>query len=194
MKTIIDIGAANILSLNSKDTYYLFEPEKEAYDKLVNRFKENQKVFIFNVGLYNKKETKTLYIAKKRECSSLLPPNWEVLKKYNAKRFLTDYTFEIEVDRLDNILPPDIGIIDKLKLDTQGTEYEILEGCGEILNKVKTIVCEVEHVELYKNQKLYSDVNKYLEKYGFRFQKWNRQVRWGKDSIFGDALYINKNL
>ena len=44
MKTIIDVGAANVSSLNSKDTYYLFEPEKEAYDKLVNRFKKNRQL------------------------------------------------------------------------------------------------------------------------------------------------------
>lgn len=194
MKTIIDVGAANIPSLNSEDIYYLFEPEKEAYDRLVKKFKENKKVFISNVGLYNKKETKTLYVATKRECSSLLPPNWEVLKKYNAKRFLTDYTFEIGVDRLDNILPTEIEIIDRLKLDTQGTEYEILEGCGEMLNKVKTITCEVEHIELYKNQKLYQDINEYLKNYGFEFIKWDRQVRWGNDLIFGDAVYINKNV
>ena len=95
---------------------------------------------------------------------------------------------------MDNILPPEIEIIDELKLDTQGTEYEILEGCGNILNKVKTITCEVEHIELYKNQKLYLDVDKYLKSYGFEFYKWNRQVKWGKDLIFGDAVYVNKNL
>ncbi len=194
MKTIIDIGAANIVSLNPDNVYYLFEPEKEAFIKLVNKFKNNKKVSIFNIGLYNKKSTEILYVAKKKECSSLLSPNWDVLKKYNAKRFLTEYTTMIEVDRLDNILSSDIKTIDKLKLDTQGTEYEILEGCGDLLNKVKTIVCEVEHIELYQNQKLYSDITSYLGDYGFEFYKWERQVKWGKDLIFGDAVYINKNL
>ena len=191
---IIDVGAANVSSLNSKNIYYLFEPEKEAYDKLISRFKNNKKVFIFNTGLYNKKSTQTLYVAKKRECSSLLPPNLKVLEKYNTKRFLTDYTFEIKVDRLDNILPQEIDLIDILKLDTQGTEYEILEGCGNILDKTKKIICEVEHIKLYKDQKLFNDVTNYLKNYGFEFTGWKRQIKWGGDKIFGDAIYINKNL
>jgi FkbM family methyltransferase len=128
MKTIIDIGAAGILKLNQNNTYYLFEPEEEAYNNLIKKFDKRKNVFIFNTGLYDKKSIETLYVARKKQCSSLLPPNLEIINKYNAKRFLTDFTSEIKVDRLDAILSEDLEIIDLLKLDTQGTEYEILVG------------------------------------------------------------------
>jgi FkbM family methyltransferase len=194
MKTIIDIGAAGILKLNQNNTYYLFEPEEEAYNNLIKKFDKRKNVFIFNTGLYDKKSIETLYVARKKQCSSLLPPNLEIINKYNAKRFLTDFTSEIKVDRLDAILSEDLEIIDLLKLDTQGTEYEILVGCGNLLKKVKTIICEVEHIELYKNQKLFPEIREYLKDYGFVFKEWKRQVRWEGDLIFGDALFLNQNL
>ena len=47
---------------------------------------------------------------------------------------------------------------------------------------------------LYKNQKLFQDVTHYLKQFDFEFVNWKRQVRWGGDLIFGDAVYINKRL
>jgi FkbM family methyltransferase len=194
MSIIIDVGAADCGKLNTSNTYYLFEPELEAYDRLVNRLKDNPNVKIFNTGLYNKKCTKRLYVTKKRQCSSLLVPNQNVINKYKAYRFEVEYEMDINVDRLDSYITNDIGIVDLLKLDTQGTEYDILVGCGDLLKNIRKIVCEVEHIELYKNQKLFQDVTHYLKQFDFEFVNWKRQVRWGGDLIFGDAVYINKRL
>jgi len=195
MRTIIDVGAAALENTNPNDTYYLFEPEQEAFNELKTRFKNNNRIHIFDIGLYDYKGSADLYVAKKRQCSSLLPPNMEVLMKWNAIRFTTEFTTKIQVDRLDNIISiDDPGIIDLLKIDTQGTEYEVLKGCGEILHKVKTINCEVEHIELYKNQKLFGDVTTYLKTFGFKFYKWECEIRWAGDLIFGNAIYKNTNL
>ncbi len=59
----------------------------------------------------------------------------------------------------------DISII---KLDTQGTELDILKSGATVLNSVVCIYLEVEFLPFYKNQPLFSDINNFLESQGFR--------------------------
>ena len=52
-------------------------------------------------------------------------------------------------------------------MDTQGSEYEILQGAKEILKKTHHIKCECEYEEWYKGQKLAEDVVSFLKSVGF---------------------------
>jgi hypothetical protein len=52
--------------------------------------------------------------------------------------------------------------IDMLKIDVEGNTYEVLEGFGYHLDKVKSIHLEAEHTPVWKGQKLYADIEKYL--------------------------------
>jgi FkbM family methyltransferase len=205
-KHIIDVGAAGLQEsqINPDDIYYLFEPEQKAYDSLVSKFDSNPNVNLFKTGLFDKEGSQKLYVTNKKECSSLFQPNVELFEHMKSwptnywsntayKRFKLDYITDVNVSRLDNIIPSDVKVIDLIKLDTQGSEYEILKGCGDLLNKTKKIICEVEFIELYKGQKLYNDINEYLQQYGFNLEGWERQVRWGtKEPIFGDAIFTKK--
>jgi hypothetical protein len=57
-----------------------------------------------------------------------------------------------------------------IKLDTQGTEFDILEGATRVLSeRCVAAVIEVSFCELYKNQKLFSDVEKLMRGHGFSF-------------------------
>jgi FkbM family methyltransferase len=80
-------------------------------------------------------------------------------------------TIEIETDSLDAIVgsgefsvnPPDV-----LTLDTEGTEYEILEGAGALLQKeIVCVVAEVAFLPIRQGQKLYGDVAALLARRGF---------------------------
>lgn len=55
-----------------------------------------------------------------------------------------------------------IESIDLLKIDVEGLSYELLSGFGKKLNIIKSIHIENEHVPVWKNQKLYTDVEKLL--------------------------------
>lgn len=59
--------------------------------------------------------------------------------------------------------PPDF-----LSLDTQGTEFAILEGGRTTLRRVLAVYCEAEFVPIYQGQKLFRDVIALLEAAGFR--------------------------
>ena len=52
--------------------------------------------------------------------------------------------------------------IDLCKLDVEGLTYEVLLSFGDKLNEIKSFHLECEHREVWKNQKLYDHVSKFL--------------------------------
>jgi len=186
-KLVVEVGAANT-KINLGYDYILFEPR----DKELDPYKDCSNVKNHNIGLYSEKTTKTLYVTQKGQCSSLYEPDMEELKKHdnNPKRFNVVKTVELDLVRLDSIIPSGT-VIDYLKIDTQGSELDILKGAGELLRTTKMIECEVEFVPLYKQQPLFEDVERYLKIYGFKFQKYKRTVKWHSGTlVFGDAIFI----
>lgn len=81
--------------------------------------------------------------------------------------FKTD-TIRVRTVRGDTFLR-DISVdrFDAVKIDVEGAAYEVLEGFGDSLSKLKALHVEAEVVPVWKNQKLYSDVKALLEKAGF---------------------------
>lgn len=72
---------------------------------------------------------------------------------------------EIFSQRQSGIPPPDF-----LSLDTQGSEYEILEGSASLLDStVLGLQVEVEFVPLYSDQRLFGDIHRLLAGHGFYF-------------------------
>lgn len=105
--------------------------------------------------------------------SSLLPPNTELVSKFQGLGELMQVVSmtEMETKRLDDI--PEVAGTDLLKLDVQGAELMILDGGRGMLEDVLVVHTEVEFVELYKNQPLFADVDSFLRSQGFAFHKLN---------------------
>ena len=87
-----------------------------------------------------------------------------------------------------NNLKPDV-----LLLDTQGSEYEILEGSKSILDNVQAISTEWSSIELYEGQKLLSDIENILGEYGFKLVEkldlWSLPGTSEYCPIHGDAIF-----
>ncbi|MBS0338828.1 MAG: FkbM family methyltransferase, partial [Proteobacteria bacterium] len=73
----------------------------------------------------------------------------------------------VQTRRLDDV--PGLGDVDFLKLDVQGAELMVLQGAERTLEDVVMVQVEVEFVELYENQPLFADVDRYLRSRGFMF-------------------------
>jgi hypothetical protein len=83
-----------------------------------------------------------------------------------------DVTQELEVDCISLaqfVQEENLSRIDFLKLDTQGSELDILRGGGDFLREISIIKCEVMFVQLYEGQPLFDEVVGTLASYGFRF-------------------------
>ena len=78
---------------------------------------------------------------------------------------------------------------DFLSVDTQGAELEILKGISRI-NQVSWILCEVNVDELYVDNPLLSDIDSYLNQFGFE----RIASRIHVNGSWGDALYANKTI
>lgn len=203
---LIDIGASGGLEDNWQPAEkYLkvlgFEPDKTAWEMLSKQKKESYKYL--NTGLYSKKGSVDFNVAKKQKVSSIYSPNFKLLNQFpEAERFEIIKTVKIEVDSLDNVLEEhNIENPDFIKLDTQGSEFEILKGGIKTLKSdILGLEIEVEFAKMYQDQHLFSDVDKLARENGFylfdiqRFyfkRKMGMALGQSKGQIvFGNALYL----
>jgi FkbM family methyltransferase len=110
-----------------------------------------------------------------------------------------DTTFTSDAITIDGFLGehPDLAP-DFLKLDTQGTELDILQGAKKALETIGLVEVEVEFLEHYDNQPLFSDVSAYMLDQGYELLYLSRvfasrsQIYTGPSRgqlVYGDALF-----
>lgn len=78
----------------------------------------------------------------------------------------------IKTETADNFFrSQNLERIDFLKLDTQGTELEILKGAREYLTagKIAVVKTEVLFLPVYRNQCTFSDIDRFMKDQGFMF-------------------------
>jgi hypothetical protein len=108
----------------------------------------------------------------------------------------------ITLDKLFSTQESNIPKPDFLSIDTQGSEYEVLQGAQNALDSsVLAVHCEVEFCPLYKEQKLFSDIFNLLNSQHFQFVQFTRlgnlspfrgpvNIRGRSFTAFGDALFL----
>jgi len=150
-----------------------FEPEPEECARLNNEVKNIESVggvsqFFHPIALGGSKGLRNFYATKQPACSSLHAPRKHLHERYPVLDDIElDSVLSIAVDTLSNwACRNGIKYIDYIKLDTQGSELEILQGAGDL---AETFVCaeiEVEFNPIYEGQPLFSDVDSFMRKKG----------------------------
>jgi FkbM family methyltransferase len=74
-----------------------------------------------------------------------------------------------QMTKLDTIFEND-SKFDLIKLDTQGSELDILSGGEKLCKQAKVIILEVSYVEYNKGAPLHDEVVEFMDKFGFK--KW----------------------
>jgi len=154
-QVFVDIGANvgiyTILAsklVGDSGKVYAFEPSTRCFDVLTRNVRLNNcnNVSLFRIGLGNKNTLSKLY--KPNDSSYGQQYIDEVVKskdklgssRYDCKTLLASDKYEdIIINRLDSLLssPPDI-----IKVDTEGAEKLVLEGVGDLLSGVDTVLIE----------------------------------------------------
>ena len=136
---------------------YMFEPQKKIFDKIKKKYKENFNLKISNLSLSNKKNFQNFYINKFDVASTLSKINLqdELLKK-RASYFgeepskMIEEIQNVETIKLDEfIIDKKINYIDLIKIDTEGHEFEVLDGLKENIQKVKFILIEFQSNQIF---------------------------------------------
>jgi hypothetical protein len=130
-------------------------------------------------------------------------PNFPLVDKFfDPERYNIVKTCKILTDTLDSqLLKNNIGSVDFIKIDTQGSELLILKGGENTLKNIIGLEVEVEFVPIYENQPLFTDVDEFIKGFGFTLFDLKRYFWTRKDTrkknfigkgqiVIADALYF----
>jgi len=146
-----------------------FEPDEESFRALERQYASPAPyaaVKVMRDALSGRRGERDLYVARVPTNTSLLEPNPRFISRYHAERFLVERVIQVATRPLDEVAEAPFGEV--LKVDTQGSEHEILEGATRLLReRCVAVFCEVEFFQVYRGQKTLSDIDVLLRQHGF---------------------------
>lgn len=209
----IDIGARGgvhsiVEPLAAFTAVLAFEPDEDECSRLIKEQKSKYaEIKILPVALADKEGESILYRYASPVNNSLRPENTYAINRYQIKTFQRIGTIPIQTTTLDKVLFEKAGLLDTygefIKLDTQGTEWEVLQGAQRVLEeRTLAIILEADFFPYYVGQKLFSDVEIFLRERGFFFygfleihyrscKSLDKLVEAGKERAFwADAVFF----
>ena len=181
IEKIIDVGAhkgeflEKILKIEKVNSFYAFEPQKNIFNELSEKFSNNKKVTLFNYAMDKEITKKKLKINKLSMTSSLAEINENSLY-IKFKNFLSqtksnfEYEYEVQTNTVDKIFE---GINLKkalLKIDVEGFEINVIEGSKKKLKEIPFVLLENQFGNHYKNND-FEDIIKLLLEQNFKIYK-----------------------
>ena len=146
-----------------------FEPDAEEVERLCDHYGDRPTVRIEAQALGASAGPATLHVTREPGSSSLYPPLDDVIDRHPRLEMQRGVQVEqIELVTLDGWCDEhDFDRVDLVKLDTQGSELDILRGAQRILDTVDIVQTEVEFNPMYEGQPLFGDVDRFLRDRGF---------------------------
>ena len=192
--TIVDVGCRWGVSDIWKDLepftqIYGFDADAEECDRL-NKGHSGKRVVFVPKALAARSGEPTLYITENPACSSLYKPDPELTNSVAELHCAREVrTTSLHVTTLDD-WAKEAGVqnIDFLKLDTPGSELDILRGAEQALKSVRALEVEVEFNPIYTGQPLFSDVDQHVRKRGFVLWKLSTLAHYSNHAFAGTML------
>ena len=135
-------------------------------------------------------------IAANSVSSSVLP----MLESHSGAAAGSAYinTERVPIAKLDSIARHYLSSDSRLfiKIDTQGFEWQVLDGASETLNQARGLLCELSLIPLYEGQRLWREIVDRLESEGFMLwalQKGFTDPRTGQ-SLQMDGIFLKRDL
>jgi len=193
---VFDIGAHHgdyakkINSVITLNECYCFEPFEDSFNVLKSQLigKNFRK---FQIALSDFEGQSKFYSNQYDQTNSLLPTvkTNSSIDNLIANKAITS----VNVETLDNFCDRNgIKRIDLLKIDTQGNTYGVLNGAKRLLesNGVGIIQCEVEFIEIYRNEQLFHRIALFLEEHGYQlYSLYNLHYDINNRLSWADALF-----
>jgi len=178
-RTLLDAGANKgqfalaFRSLRPSAQIVAFEPLPRAADVFDQIFADDESTSLQRVALAGVDGSAIFHVADRADSSSLLKPGKGQERAFGVR---AASAIEVRLKRLDDCV--DIAALPRpilLKVDVQGGEIGVFEGCDQ-LSAIDFIYVELSFVELYEGQPLFVDVLSYLADRGFSVRGVFNQV------------------
>ena len=181
IEKIIDVGAhkgeflEKMLKIEKVNSFYAFEPQKNIFNELSEKFSRNKKVTLYNFAMDKEITNKKLKINKLSMTSSLAEINKKSLY-LKIKNFLTfsksnfEDEYEIQTNTVDKIFENISLQKALLKIDVEGFEMNVIEGSQMKLKEIPFILLENQFGNHYINNN-FKDIVNILSKQNFKIYK-----------------------
>lgn len=177
-----------------------FEPDGEECERLMAIPEIHQPWAEFRlmpVALASESSHQALYHTAAPTNYSLRPSHSGYVSRYNMKQFEVTGKSEVETMPLDEVCRSNFkeqqNFGEFIKLDTQGTEWEILQGSVDVLNEnTVAVVCEVSFFEVYQGQKLFSEVELFLRNLGFSFYGFTSHIHTRSCKLLDKRCHVTR--
>jgi len=173
----VDVGACigeTIDYFKDYDLIYAIEPSPEEFNRLKEKYKNDTRIIPIQCAITDKDGEEVLNCYENGRFSSFLEFNKDGkfydFCEQNVESFDTlKERITVQTMRLDTFMDKyKIDHIDYLKIDTQGTDLNVVQSLGNKLGNVDTIQLEVQLQELYKNSFTKDEVVKYMNDNNFK--------------------------
>lgn len=159
-----------------------FEPDVKEAERLKKIYSPAEREY-FPFGLWDSTTNIKLSYSEIPGNSSIHPPNMDKLKELfppiNWKTRTPKEILSLGVKSIDDINAETPFDCDLLKVDTQGSEYEILKGAEKFLkSNVSFVLLETWTFEVHKGQALSGKIMEWMNHQGFTLIRVNNGAEW----------------
>lgn len=192
---VVDVGAnRGQFALISRKVFpeaciHSIEPLEEPAQIFKKIFSKDSKVTLYSCAVGREKTTSTIHVTQDDDSSSLLPITQMQSDLYPGT--VEKETRRVLVYPLAQLIDPaSIPPASLLKIDVQGFELDVLQGCEEILQKFSHLYIECSFIELYGGQALAHQVIAWLAARNFGLSSIHN-LSYGKNgmAVQGDFLF-----
>ena len=148
---------------------FSYEPGSAAFARLTAALGTNPNVELTQEAVGREEGEASLHVTTADQSSSLLELHRNHLEAYPEVRALRKET--VQVTTLENEfrrISHEEPIL--LKIDTQGFEFQVLQGAGEAIQRIRWIIFETATRPMYQDEVLFDDVSAWLKQRGFVFR------------------------
>jgi FkbM family methyltransferase len=190
---LIDVGAAGGAiegwqQFGDKARVFCFEARDDESDDLSSA---NVQSTIEYVPLALSKDDRgiDLTITSNLGCSSVYPPVRQLYRAYPACAQMRPVAVAHCPSTTIDAFMAERGVdrVLSIKLDTQGSELEILRGAERALEQALFLIVETEFNTLYEGQPLFCDVDRFLRDRGFVLWRLGNLCHYSTGKIGGDT-------
>lgn len=185
----VDVGArwgvdSALLALKGKAKLLCFDPDEEECARLQAGHSIDELEYV-PIALSSDGRDLSLTITQEPACSSIYPPIKSLYTNYPAlAQTAPAQVVAVASTSLDQFLASrDLGKPHLFKVDTQGSELDILRGSVANLSEVCMIDIEVEFNPIYQGQALFWEVDAFMREQGFVLWRLPQMVHYSPVSV-----------